>query len=375
MAVKIGLDFAVKPEDWDEDKGRIRKSCKDYRSVSLVNNKIEQLRLNAENLIEKLAVTGELNNLSFPELRDRILENRPRQTYRQLSDSIIEELTAANKLGNASCYKQAQTFLDKHSGKKELYFEQIDFRLLKKLETAHLGGGNAYNSLSFYLRTIRSVFNRAIKEKLVSPEYYPFREYSIKQTKTAKRAISKDAINIIKDLILEPETPRWNVRNMFIFSFYNMGMNYVDMAYLKHSNIAQGRIEYTRAKTGKVYTVHITPQTQEILDLYSSPEKKPDDYIFPVLKRTTPELIMQDLQNGRRNFNKLLGKIAKQAGLDVHLTSYVARHSWATIAKDLNIPVSIISQGLGHEDIKTTQIYLDSFDKEVIDNANMKITE
>jgi len=131
---------------------------------------------------------------------------------------------------------------------------------------------------------------------------------------------------------------------------------------------------YKRTKTGKNYSIKLTAPANKILSYYIK-DQKHKDYIFPIIKRETLELQLKDMQNEIKTFNKYLKKIADLCGIESNLTSYVARHTWATIAKDLNVPVSVISEGLGHEDIKTTQIYLDSFDADVIDKANALISQ
>ena len=149
-------------------------------------------------------------------------------------------------------------------------------------------------------------------------------------------------------------------------------MNFIDIAYLKINNIIDGRIQYTRAKTGKSYSIKISQPVQQILSYYTK-GKKPNDFVFNIINGTTPEEQLLSFKNVRRSYTKWLKKLATRCGIESNLTSYVARHSWATIAKDLNIPISVISEGMGHEDIKTTQIYLDSFDDDVIDQANQLI--
>jgi integrase len=140
------------------------------------------------------------------------------------------------------------------------------------------------------------------------------------------------------------------------------------------SNIVDGRLQYIRAKTGKSYSVKISEPALAILNHYTT-GKGPDDFVFDIVSGTTPEAQLLAFKNVRRSYTKWLKALAKVCGIESNLTSYVARHSWASIAKDLHVPVSVISEGLGHEDIKTTQIYLDSFDKEVIDKANELISK
>lgn len=369
----LGLDYVCEEENWDDEHSLIKPECKLHSNLTRVNNSIAAIKSSAISTVDILNTTGEIKNLSATELKYKILNQSVKASFKQFNSKIIDELKKAKKLGNASCYEQAQAFLDRYSGKTELYFHDINFKLLKKMETEHIAKGHTYNSLSFYLRTIRAVFNRAIKEGLIKRDVYPFANYSIKETKTVKRAIRKADIDKIRDVKLKKGTYIWHARNFFMFSFYNIGMNFADIAHLKKINIIDGRMVYTRMKTGKSYSVKLTDPAKKILSYYIK-DKEPKDFIFPILKRTTPELQFKDLVNERKTYNKYLKKIAGELKMEVNLTSYVARHSWATIAKDLNVPVSVISEGLGHEDIKTTQIYLDSFDDDVIDQANLLIT-
>ena len=369
----ITLDYSVLQDHWDKVNTQITKECKKYSNLVRINNSLIKKRIDAEDIIEKLTASGEIHKLSIAELKTKILNLSLKTTFREFNQKIIDELKMAKKLGNASCYKQAQSFLDKYTNKKELTFEDINFNLLKFLEAKHLSKENSVNSLSFYLRTIRATFNRAIKEGIVKRDIYPFANYSIKDTKTVKRAIPKSNIDKIRDLELKEGTNIWHARNYFMFSFYNMGMNFADIAQLKKSNFIDDRMEYKRTKTGKNYSIKLTAPAKEILSLYKK-EEETDGYIFPIIKRDTLELQLKDMQNERKTFNKWLKELAKLCKIESNLTSYVARHSWATIAKDLNVPVSVISEGLGHEDMKTTQIYLDSFDADVIDKANELIS-
>ncbi len=154
-----------------------------------------------------------------------------------------------------------------------------------------------------------------------------------------------------------------------------MGMNFADMAHLRIENISEGRIEYKRQKTKKQYSIKITPQMDKILQYYI-PQKESEKYIFPIISvEGSPKQEYQEFFEKRRTFNKQLKEIAKLCGIEANLTSYVARHSWATIAKWKEVPIAAISEGLGHGDVKTTEVYLDSFDKEVLDEYNQRITE
>jgi integrase len=228
------------------------------------------------------------------------------------------------------------------------------------------------NAISFHMRTLRAVYNRAIKEGFAKQELYPFKAYTIKREKTTKRAIVKANISELKALDLSNSPDKDQARDYFLFSFYCRGMSFVDMAYLKVSNIIGDRLYYSRNKTNQKFTIRITPQIAEIIQKYND-LKDPDSYIFPMIKNPEGDIYTQ-YRNAMRLTNKKLNKIGKELGTPIPLTTYVSRHSWATIAKREGIPTAVISEGLGHESERTTQIYLDSFENEVLDNANDLIT-
>jgi len=245
--------------------------------------------------------------------------------------------------------------------------------LLKSIELHYVSKGNNLNGLSHYFRTVRAIWNRALKEGIVRSEGYPFKEYKIKQVKTHKTALRKEDILSLLEVGLPEGTLawHWHARNMFFFSFYCQGMNFGDIAKLKVENIQAERILYTRSKVGKVISVKLNDKINAILDIYQK-DKKTDDYIFPIITHE-PRRVSQ-IKEYRDGVNHALKRWAKKLELDSTLSFNTARHSWATIGMDLNLPIAVISQGLGHNDIRTTQIYLDAFQNDVIDGANDLIT-
>jgi integrase len=369
----ITTEYSISDDDWDDEAQSVKPTCKKYRNNTRVNNHLHTILITAADAITKLQSTRNISEMSINDVRASLETTTTSVSFKDFTEKIIKEFKLAKKLGNAGVYEQALNFLERNSNRKNLTFDDINFQLLKSLEAKFLSEDNSLNGLSFYLRTIRAIYNRAIKEGVASRDNYPFTSYSIKETKTRKRAIRKTDMDNIKKAVYESGSIRWHVRNLFLFSFYNRGMNFADMAKLRISDIEGDRITYKRAKTGKPLSIKISDASRVILNNYVE-GKSGDDFVFPILKRDTPELQMMDLYNERRNFNNYLKKIGEELEIEGHLTSYVARHSWATIAKDMNVPVSVISEGLGHADIKTTQIYLDSFDDDVLDEANKLIT-
>ena len=300
-------------------------------------------------------------------------------TLFKFAESIIDKLTKSGRIGNAENYHTAINVVKRYSDGKDFHFEDINFKWLSDFEAFHYSRGNSPISLSVYLRSIRSLFNKAIMHGIVQESFYPFgrNKYTIPTGPSRKRAISKEDIIKIENLKLDEGSHIWHARNYFLFSFYTMGMNWSDMAHLKINNIVNGRIEYIRIKTkrkrAKAFTIKINPKTQEILSYYIH-DKDKDDFIFPIIQRTdSPFIIREDIKNKLRRYNKNLERIGELCGIEERLTSYVSRHSWATIAKKSGIDIGIISDALGHQDTLVTRNYLDGFGNEEIDDANDQI--
>ncbi len=221
------------------------------------------------------------------------------------------------------------------------------------------------------MRTLRAILNHAIKMGLVESNNYAFQNFKIKSEPTQKRAIGKDDINRITSLNLSSRPDLVLPRDLFLFSFYMRGMSFVDIAYLKVSNINNDRLTYKRKKTKQKFSIKLNDKSNEIISRYNNLKNK-KNYIFPILLRKGQEYL--DYRNAMRLMNKKLKDIGDLVTLNEPLSTYTARHSWATIAKRMGVATAIISEGLGHDSEETTQIYLDSFENDVLDDANALIT-
>ncbi len=302
-------------------------------------------------------------------------------TFNNYSAKLIDTLKKAGKNGNAIVYQSCLESINDFTKNKDIRIDEIDYLFIKRYieyleqkETILYKGTEketkkklTTNGISFYLRTLRAIINKAIKEDLIEESSYPFKNISIKTQKTRKRAVNKDVIKMVEELDVSKEDNLQLYKDLFMFSFYNRGMNFVDMAYLKVENIEGVRLIYTRQKTGQQFSIKITDKAKAIIDKYNN-LKVPESYIFPIIYRKDKEYL--DYRNAMRLMNKKLKKISELLKLDVPLTTYVTRHSWATIAKKQGISTAVISEGLGHESEETTQVYLDSFENDVLDHAN-----
>ena len=226
--------------------------------------------------------------------------------------------------------------------------------------------GMVRNSISFYMRIMRVVYNKAVRQKLVE-QSHPFTEVYTGIDRTRKRAVSESVISQLYKLNLAEGTPLALARDIFIFSYCTRGMAFVDIAYLKKENIQNGVICYARRKTGQLLSVRIEPSIQRIIDRYSSALSP---YVFPILTSTETKPAYAEYQVAINNHNRQLRRLSKMLPAGCKLTSYTSRHSWATAARNHNVPISVISAGMGHTSEQTTQIYLTMLENSVIDDAN-----
>lgn len=372
----IPLNYSFKENEWIAEDCKVKSS---FPNSSRVNVSIRKRLSNASIIL--LENEHIIDDLDIDEIKRLIVlklfgENKPikkREYLFVFTENIIEDLIKSKRVGSASSYRctlrSFQTFL----GNKDILLTKIDHKFLVDYQADCLNRGLKINSIGVYLRTLRAIINRAIDEGLIIHTNYPFRKFSIKTEKTEKRAISKEEITKVLELKLKENTPLWHSKNYFTFMFNMRGMNFIDVAYLRMENIRGKRLVYKRIKTGKLYNIKLTTKAQEILTFYIKGKKtNSKEFIFPIITKETDnvEKEREKYMDKRKYFNKHLKNIAELCKIDVNLTSYVSRHTWASIAKFAGVSHAIIGESLGHSDLKTTETYLANFDNDILDNAN-----
>ncbi len=358
----IWLGYYAKPEQWNYEANV--PNSKHPNSVRLANKIREKLTevtdaiLDLERNKKPFTVSDIVNNISEDKRSNSILP---------FTDKTIKKMESLGQIGNSRVYRNTYNVFKEFRKGQDIEFRFIDYKLLNEFQDYLIMKGNKTNTNSIHFRTLRAIYYRAIKEGEVNEEFNPFKKFKIKSEPTQKRAIKKDDIDKIRNLKIKAKPELIKARDLFLFSFYNRGMSFVDIAYLKAGDIKKDRIYYTRRKTGQKFSIKLVDKSMEIIEKYSD-LKNPEDYIFPILLRKGQEYL--DYRNAMRLMNKKLKILSKLADIEEPITTYTARHSWATIAKRAGIPTAVISEGLGHETEETTQIYLDSFENDVLDDAN-----
>lgn len=270
---------------------------------------------------------------------------------------------------------------------KDIPLKHINACMVKEFETYLKDRGKAMNTISYYMRILRAIYWKAVREKLIDPKREnPFEGVFTGFQQTRKRALSLDELRTLNNLdfssILEHgkttdqeslyDHGLYTSWRYFFFCFHARGMSFVDMAYLRKENIRQGLISYYRKKTGQKIEVTLTPVLQRIIDSFSD-QVKNSPYLFPIIQDALKPARLQ-YETGLRLQNSRLKKLSAMAGIGKKLSTHVSRHSWATVGKKQNLPLWVISEGLGHSSEKMTYTYLASFDRSTLDNANEQIS-
>ena len=368
----LSLGHSVQQEFWDDKNQKVKRSYKGVSSISRLNNYLIKEKARAIDIINDLYEKDELNFLSIKQLKNRIVKKAFFDSFFEYSRDLVIDLKKSQRFGNANSYGALIKILEKFTGGYDLKFNEVNYDFLKKFEKYHYGRGNSVNGLAVYMKTIRAIYNKAIKDGLISKDAYPFTNYKIKTTPTEKRAINISSIQSIMQLELAKENTLFHYRNYFLASYMLYGISFMDLAFLKMENIVDNRIIFQRKKTSKPYNIKIASQLIEILSHYTE-NKNSDEFIFPIIKRRTLELQYNDVLWERKRYNAGLKEIAKLCNIEQRLTSYVSRHSFATQAMFQDVPLQAISAMLGHNRLTTTQIYLKSLPSTVLDAYNEKL--
>ena len=287
-----------------------------------------------------------------------------------LQEQILRQ-ERMKRLGTANTYTSAYLRFKEFRADADLIFDQLTPGMIEEYEAWLTNRGLMQNTIRFYLRTLHTLLYKAIDEGLLSDDNKLFSRVRLAYVPTNKRAISAGDIRAIQQLELPPDGIQAFARDLFMFSFYTRGMSFVDIAYLKKKDLKNGLLSYCRKKTNQQITIAWEQELQEIIDRYSV-QTGNTPYMLPIIKNTEETEYVQ-YKRMQVNVNRALKRIGEMAGLKLPITMYVARHSWASIARDMDISISVISEGMGHLSCKTTQIYLDTLDTSKINEANRKI--
>ena len=359
------LGISIKAEQWDFKTNQPKGKCPNReRIVLLINEKINEIQ---KAVLDKRIAGKEFTAATLIESTSS--KDNPQKTVGEYYLTYIQNLKKEKRIRYAGMLEVSYNSFVKFNKHLDIPFSDIDVAWLKKYELWMKGLNLSVSTISTRIRHLRAVFNLAIAEHSIKNDCYPFRTYKVSKLnrQTPKRAIAKK--DVMKIMRYQGKSYMECLAiDVFVFSYLNAGINFIDIAKLKHSNIVESHLIYNREKTKKLIHIPLQPKALEIIAKYQS-DKSP--YLFPILSpfHKTEVQIANRLHKVLAKINRHLKKIGEKLKLPIPLTTYVARHSYATVLKRAGVSTSIISESLGHSSERVTQIYLDSFDNEQINKA------
>lgn len=359
------LGISVSPEHWDFKNNRPNERCPNReRIIILINERINE--------IQRVALDKQIAGRSFTAstLIDSVKpSNNTKKTVGEYYLTYMDNLKKENRIRYAGMYDVSYNSFIKFNGHLDIPFSDVDVSWLKRYEAWGKAQNLSVSTISTRIRHLRAVFNLALLEHAIKSDCYPFHIYKVSKLNraTAKRALTKEDIRRIIEY--EGNSPMECLAiNLFTFSYLCAGINFIDMAKLKPSNIQDNQLSYNREKTKKLIIVPLQERALQIIEKYRNGKSA---YVFPILSNfhTSEIQVANRLHKVLAKINRHLKDIGESLNLPIPLTTYVARHSFATVLKRAGVSTSIISESLGHSSERITQVYLDSFDNEQIDNA------
>ena len=366
----ISTDYHVYPEEWNARKSSVIVSNSNNRQahLQLIQSQIDWEMKQMQCIIHDKEMDGV--SYSVDDLANEIQQLPTSQSVFTFFRKQIAKKEQMQCVGTKNNYTNAVNRFIEFRNQKDLTFSQMTADMMEMYQAWLWNRGVGQNTVSFYLRTLRTLHHKAVEAGQATSNDI-FAHVQTANVRTAKRAISVKDIRKIEKLELQIGSSIDKARDLFLLSFYLRGMAFVDMAFLKKSDLKCGLVSYNRRKTHQNLNIEWIKPMQAIINKYAE-QTKDSPYMLPILtgKETSPYTQYRKVEY---NTNYNLKKIGKMIGLKIPLTTYVARHTWASIALHMNIPIATISEGMGHNSYKTTQIYLESIDVATINEANRRI--
>lgn len=365
---QIHTGYKLYPQEWDAENKAIvfPPGIGDNRRNYLASLK-DALRKDIKRL---KSIISRLERADGAYTAEDVVESylSPTDTHSFISfaHTLVGQLKQIGKQYTA--YETAINSFTRFRKEQDVPLDEVDSDLMMAYEAYLKSKGICPNSSSFYMRNLRAIYNRAVDKELTE-QRNPFKHVYTGIDKTVKRAVPLSVIRQIRDLDLNLHPAMDYARNIFMFSFYTRGMSFIDMAFLKKKDLQNGVLSYRRHKTNQQLFIKWEKPMQELIDKFDT---SGTPYLLPIIKNCDNDARKQYKSDAHR-VNQSLKKIGKMLGLAISLTSYVPRHSWASIAKSKNIPIATISEAMGHDSENTTRIYLASLDTTVVDKANSLI--
>lgn len=364
----IETDYKLYLHEWNSETEKLNVHDADAERFAYLAALGKRVECDMRRLI---GIIMSLDQRIMPYATDDVVVNFAdycsRRSFGLFMKEQIDRLESMKRMRTSETYTAAYRSFMRFMDNKDVAIDEFDEKLMGEYENFLKMTGAGLNTVSFYMRIMRAVYNRAVDEG-ITDQRYPFKKVYTGIARTVKRALRFDDIRRIKNVDLSNEPNLAFARDMFMFSFYTRGMSFVDMSFLSKSNLSGGVLSYCRRKTGQRLDIKWEKCMQEIVERYDAC----GPYILPIVSPDKGDERLQYRQCQCR-INAYLKRLGRMMGFLHPLTMYVARHSWASVAKSRNVPLSIISEGMGHDSDATTRIYLASIEASRIDEANSSI--
>jgi integrase/recombinase XerD len=356
----LSIKKKCKHEDWSFETERLKKSHKEYKQI---NDLIEKYSSRINNIIHEF----ELDDTPFTlqDIVTKFKKDSGKQqpvSYTIFHESLIEEIKNAGKLSTSNIEKETLRSIQLFFNRTEITFRDLSTDTIYKYQSFLNGNNNSQSTIGIRMRTLRAVFNKAIKREIIPATIYPFDKFKISKIKESgkKEYFSEKELETLKNAQLLKKNDII-ARDMFLLSFYGRGINFIDLMQLKKTDLYKETITYKRSKTEVIVNFKINDFWKQKIEEYTSPDDS--IYLFNIIHNDQNSKIY--LNNRKRKYLKIyintpLKTITTDLGIQKKITYYCARHSFATILKFNNISIDIIKEALGHKDIKSTMSYLNT---------------
>ena len=370
VARQVSTKYKLYSNEWDADSQSvvIRRDTSSERSqyLHIVQETLQRDTSRLQLII--LTLDHSRKEYKAEDVLKRFLKKEQSNVFAVFAETLIDKKREEGHRSLATKYQSSLNSLIRFLKGRLLTFEDMDSSLMLSYENYLKDLGRCPNTTSFYMRNLRAIYNQAVEQGL-TPQNHPFARVYTGIAKTVKRAVNIEEVQKIKAKELPPDSAEEFSRDIFLFSLYTCGMSPTDIAHLLKSDLQGDHLSYRRQKTGQRITIRWEPCMQKLVDKYNNDDSP---YLIPLITRPGEDEERQ-YQNRIHLINHHLKKLGEELGLSSRLTSYVARHSWASIAKSQDVPVAAISEAMGHTTERTTRIYLKSFDNTLVDCANQKV--
>jgi integrase len=359
---------------WDKNENYPKKKHPEYKELKA---HIDKKKHEANKLV--LSLETEEKEFTLDQVAKKYKRGSSKLSFFEFTDIVVKNLESINRLKYASSFRDTAKAVSNYMNNRNLYFSEINYSFLKKFEERFLVKNPSGGGLALHMRNIRKLYNDAEREGYAKKEDYPFEDYKISKIPNSKEknALTKEELERVIDLDLPSKSKVLDAKYFFLFSFYNRGMNLKDMANLKWQNIISNRIDYVRSKTKRSGRVAITDPVREILDYYRSNFPNDAGYVFPIYfaRHDTEKKQKYRYDKIIGQVNRNLKEIARETNIEINVTFYVARHTWANLMRKMGKTVREISPGLLHGTESTTYFYMQELGDETINEANDELID